>query len=211
METKFCNGCNLTKPVTEFHFIKSRNGYHHRCNICRKRERREQFLRNRDAVLQQSRSWKLKNIDRKHAVDAQYRARTVAQKSAYERKRYRENTLFAIKRRVKVRVRTALLSMFGVSKSKDTNKILGCTGTELLAHLGISSVEELDGNHVDHVCPLSCALTEDEVYKLNHYSNLHIISAAENLAKSNHWSEAGAMLHLILLGREWIKPSQDNS
>jgi hypothetical protein len=96
-------------------------------------------------------------------------------------------------------------------RSVRLQKIIGCTDTEFLQHLGISSLADLAGNHIDHVCPLSCAKTEEEVYKLNHYSNLRILPAAENLAKSDSWTEAGAMLHLILLGREWIKPSQDNS
>ena len=135
----------------------------------------------------------------------------MARASKYYKNRRREDALFAVKGRVSRRITGFLRSMFGVSKSMVTHKVLGCTGTELLAHLGISSIEELEGNHIDHIAPLSCALIEEEVYKLNHYSNLRVIPAAANLAKSNHWSEAGAMLHLILLGREWIKPSQDNS
>jgi hypothetical protein len=114
--------------------------------------------------------------------------------------------LFAVKRRVKARMGSLLRKAFGVIKSKSTNKILGCTGTELLAHLNLTSIDQLANCHLDHICPLSRALTEDEVYKLNHYSNLRIIPAEENLAKSDNWSIAGAMLHLILLGREWPEP-----
>jgi hypothetical protein len=224
METKFCNGCNLTKPMTEFHFVKSRNGYHHRCNTCRKRERREQFLRNKDVILQQSRSWKLKNRDRKHAVDAEYRANNKEKEqkrhAEYEarpevkqrrslraRERREKELLFYAAHRCRATISNTCKAIGNPKRKPRTQKLLGCTYTQFLCHLKINSRAELEGMHIDHICPISRALTEDEVYKLNHYSNLRIITAAENLAKSDHWSSEGAMLHLILLGREWPDPS----
>ena len=39
--------------------------------------------------------------------------------------------------------------------------------------------------HIDHVVPLASAKTEDEIYKLNHYSNLQPLWKIDNLKKSN--------------------------
>jgi len=39
--------------------------------------------------------------------------------------------------------------------------------------------------HIDHVVPISLAETEKETLLLNHYSNLQLLTANENLAKSN--------------------------
>ena len=48
--------------------------------------------------------------------------------------------------------------------------------------------EEWDGVtpvHIDHIVPLSTAYTEEEVYRLNRYSNLQLLRAEDNLAKSD--------------------------
>jgi hypothetical protein len=41
------------------------------------------------------------------------------------------------------------------------------------------------GWHIDHVIPLSSAKTEEEVYKLCHYTNLQPLWAEDNLKKGS--------------------------
>ena len=38
---------------------------------------------------------------------------------------------------------------------------------------------------LDHIVPISSAKTEDDIYKLNHYSNLRPLCSKKNLEKSN--------------------------
>jgi hypothetical protein len=49
--------------------------------------------------------------------------------------------------------------------------------------------------HIDHIKPLSLAKTEDEVMKLNHYTNLQPLWAIDNLKKSNKYEESHEDLH----------------
>lgn len=42
----------------------------------------------------------------------------------------------------------------------------------------------LKGWHIDHIKPLNLAKTEEELYKLCHYTNLQPMWAEENLKKS---------------------------
>jgi hypothetical protein len=68
---------------------------------------------------------------------------------------------------------------------------LGCSPQFLKEHIekqfsdGMSW--ELVGKyiHIDHIIPLSSANTEEELYKLCHYSNLQPLWAEDNLKKSN--------------------------
>ena len=39
--------------------------------------------------------------------------------------------------------------------------------------------------HFDHIIPISSAQTEEEVIKLNHYTNFQPLWAEDNLRKSN--------------------------
>lgn len=39
--------------------------------------------------------------------------------------------------------------------------------------------------HIDHIIPISCAKTEEDVIKLNHYSNLQPLTEEDNLKKGS--------------------------
>lgn len=44
----------------------------------------------------------------------------------------------------------------------------------------------LNGWHLDHIEPLSNAKTEEDVMRLNHYTNLRPLWGEDNIKKSNH-------------------------
>lgn len=78
------------------------------------------------------------------------------------------------------------------TKPSRSEFILGCSANDfsdyLLKTFFNIYAEEWDGIepvHIDHIIPLSTAETEDDVMKLCHYTNLQLLKAADNLAKSN--------------------------
>jgi len=78
------------------------------------------------------------------------------------------------------------------SKQSKTSTILGCTIEEFIQHLqskfqpGMTLENHGQGKgkwNIDHIIPISSAKTEEEIYKLNHHSNLQPLWWEENMAK----------------------------
>jgi hypothetical protein len=92
----------------------------------------------------------------------------------------------------------------GLTKTRSFSKHFGYTKEELQAALGTRP----EKHHLDHICPLNCAQTEEEVYRLFALENLQWLRAKENNAKLARWTPEGAQLHEKLLGRPWPKPEK---
>jgi hypothetical protein len=105
--------------------------------------------------------------------------------SEYEKKRRLTDPIFYLRKKVRNRLR----DYFRV-KTKKTLEYLGCSFEDLKLHLEIQFTDGMTWNnrgewHIDHIIPLSSAKTEDELYKLCHYTNLQPLWAEDNLKKSN--------------------------
>lgn len=80
----------------------------------------------------------------------------------------------------------------GIKKNTKTEQILGCTFVEFKAHIetlfGVGMTFENYGKwHIDHIVPLATAKTEEDVLKLNHYTNLQPLWAKDNLSKGSKY------------------------
>ena len=78
----------------------------------------------------------------------------------------------------------------GYSKNSKTFQILGCTFEEFKQHLENKFTEGMNWNnigewHLDHIYPVSLAKDEEELIKLNHYTNFQPLWALDNIKKSN--------------------------
>lgn len=75
------------------------------------------------------------------------------------------------------------------AKSKKTKELLGCDGQFLKKYLENTKVEGKDYSHahIDHIIPCSSfdMTDEEQQKKCFHYTNLQLLPACENLAKSN--------------------------
>jgi hypothetical protein len=79
-----------------------------------------------------------------------------------------------------------------LNKNNTTFNIIGCTAQFLKEYLENQFTDGMNWNnhglfgwHIDHIIPLSSANTEEELYKLCHYSNLQPLWAEDNLRKGN--------------------------
>lgn len=110
--------------------------------------------------------------------------------SEYRKKRRNSDPFFNLISNIRSRIST-FLKLKNISKNNNTFKIVGCTQEFLKEHIEKQFTEGMSWGlmgkhiHIDHIIPLSSAKTEEEVYKLCHYTNLQPLWAKENLKKSN--------------------------
>jgi len=109
-------------------------------------------------------------------------------KSIQIRKKYSLNPVS----RLSIRIRSIIgrsIRRFGYTKKSHTHEILGCSFTEFKYHIEKQFKEGMNWDnrsewHLDHIIPLSSATTEDDVIRLNHYSNFQPLWAIDNMNKS---------------------------
>jgi hypothetical protein len=131
-----------------------------------------------------SEEYYLKNRER----DKKYHEKTKVRKKLMSYKI--ENRL---KNSLRSRVRNFLKSV-NIIKTNKTMLMVGCSPEFLKEHLEKQFKNNMTWDnygewHIDHIIPLSSSKTEEEIYKLIHYTNLQPLWARENLIKSNKLPE----------------------
>jgi hypothetical protein len=104
--------------------------------------------------------------------------------SNYRKNRKENDTLYKLKHCISTLIRQTLKKK-GFNKNSRTHEILGCSVEEFKTHLenqfeswmtwdnyGLYNGTENYGWDIDHIKPSSSAITEEDVIKLNHYTNL---------------------------------------
>jgi len=203
METKICNCCKIEKSITNFsnnkRFEDNKNPTCKECDKMRslkyyynnidkikevikiKRNTedykvyREKYLKeNREEINRVKKLYKLNNREKVLQDKREY----------YQRKK--NDPIFALTKRLRQGI---YRSIRGV-KLRSSLDILGCTEEEFKTHIESQFTEGMSWDslgdiHMDHIIPISSAQTIEEVYKLNHYSNLRPLWAKDNLEKYN--------------------------
>lgn len=183
---KTCSTCKEIKDCSEFGRRAGVNdGYSYVCKSCKNASARKRYEQNPKYNRDRSLRYYYQN------------KQTVNPKQAKRRKERRDNDLFY---RIKCNVRSMVsqyLSNYGMSKKSRTYEIIGCDYESFIVHLLLTLPREqrIDfirnrGNyHIDHIIPISFAKDEVDLIILNHYSNLQLLTARDNLRKSNKYEE----------------------
>lgn len=183
MEKK-CPTCNQIKPLTEFVKDKTiKGGYGGYCKPCKK--------------LKQSK-WRSDNpgYDKRHEATrkAGYSQEYM---NEYQKKRRENNPEYRLMCSIRSRL-SAFLKQKGFQKKSNTYEIVGCSPEELRNFIEDKWSDGMNwGNYgnkkgcwnIDHIKPLGVTKTLEEIYKVNHYTNLQPLWWDENLRKSDTWLE----------------------
>ena len=148
------------------------------------------YVNNVDKVNERNKQWRKKNSDKTKEMSKEWR-----KKNLDKIKKYNQIPKVKISGNMRKRI-GQYLKINKISKRNKTFEIVGISPQNLILHLENKFQDNMSwdnygmyGWHIDHIVPLSSAKTEEELYKLCHYTNLQPLWAEENLSKSNKITE----------------------
>jgi len=146
-------------------------------------------LNNKDKAKEYAKEYYKNNKDRKKIHDEKYRLNNKHKKNEYSKKRKLIDPLYKLRCDTRNLIGCSIRRN-GYTKKSRTFEILGCSFEEFKIHLENKFVEGMSWDnrskwHIDHIIPVSSAKTEEEIIKLNYYTNLQPLWAKDNLKKSN--------------------------
>ena len=111
------------------------------------------------------------------------------QKNKIRNEKLLSDPVYKLAKNIRTRI-YLYLKIRNITKRNKTFEIVGCTPEELKIYLENKFTIGMNWDnqgkwHIDHIIPLSSAVTEDDVLKLCHYTNLQPLWAIDNLRKHN--------------------------
>lgn len=204
---KKCLKCNIEKALDCFHKRRSnKDGLYSYCKKCKSND--DKLYRENNLEIKKARDKKYytenKEKHNKKTLEYYYKNREEIRLNHKEYYQNNKNKIYThIKNKKKIdplykltcNIRSRISSIIYNKKLQKNNKFkeyIGCSLDELKYHLESQFIDDMSwenhgkfGWHVDHIIPLSSAKTEEELYKLCHYTNLQPLWAEDNLKKSN--------------------------
>ena len=205
MKTKICSKCNIEKDISEFGKRKDRPiGFTSKCLECRNEQYKEYYKNNRQKelnrgnkyksenhkdVLKKNKKWREENPEYQSNYSQNNKEKINTRKRKYEKTNRITDPLYKLRKCVRTRL-SEFLKTKNIRKKSKTFDIIGCSPIELKEHLEKQFTERMTwenhgfyGWHIDHKIPLDAGKTEEEIYKLSHYTNLQPLWGDMNIKK----------------------------
>ena len=206
-----CNFClreyrnNRYKTNTEEVKIKGKLYRDNNKDIISQR-RKELYSINKDKILERQKKYREQNPEKIKETQKKYKEKnreTILQKKKEWRKnnptymlnRKKTDPVFKVSVNMRSRIRIFIRKTSHITKRDKTFVYVGCTPDFLKEHIEKQFTEGMSwdnyglrGWHIDHIIPLSSAKTEEDVYKLCHYTNLQPLWAKDNISKGNKYN-----------------------
>lgn len=209
-KVKTCSKCKIIFPSTNVYFNKCnkvKSGLTAKCKTCINLynvENKEKisiknkiyYEENKSFFQQKQRNYNKQNKDKKRESGRKYRSKNKelinTKKRNYNSKKRQENALFKSKENIRNLIKSSIKRK-GFSKKTKTYQILGCTFEEFKIYIENQFLPWMNWNNYgkyngelnfgwdfDHIIPNSSAMTEEEVIKLNHYTNFQPLCSKTN-------------------------------
>ena len=154
-----------------------------------KEKYREYRENKREITILYMKDYYSNNLDKRKKYLEENKESFRVKRNISEKKRRDGDSLYRLKIYVRNRI-WFYLKKNVISKNNTTFELVGCAPSELKIYLEqkFNSGMSWDNQgkwHIDHIIPLSKAETEEELYKLCHFTNLQPMWATENIKKGS--------------------------
>lgn len=152
-------------------------------------EKREYYNQNKEICNKKSKEYRVKNKESLNEYNREYAKTHREEINKYVKLKKSEDICYKLSMILRKRTRNFIKSK-GIKKSLRFEQYIGCSLNELKLYLeslfqpGMSWENYgYSGWHIDHKIPLKSSKTENELYKLCHYTNLQPLWALDNFKK----------------------------
>jgi hypothetical protein len=202
---KVCPRCQVEKTNSEFYnYKRSKDGLSSWCKECICGYKRQTYAQDVQLHRLNARISYQSNIEyyrqrykrdpeRYKQNNQRWRKNNTDNLKLYNAKRRQSNMLIKLHKDIRSLIYHSLRNR-NLPKTSKTTTIVGCSIELLKNHLEYSFWLNYgrypthdDKLHIDHIIPVSTVTTEDELIKLNHYSNLQYLLASDNISKGNRY------------------------
>jgi len=155
--------------------------YHQKHKDEIKERKRLWYLANKEKAKYKNKIWRTDNKDYINTYQAKYSS-----------EQYKSNSSYKLKTRIRKAIRNSF-KINGYTKPSKTQIILGCSFDEFKIYLeskfepwmnwdnhGLFNSQPNYGWDIDHIIPLASATCEEDIIKLNHYTNLQPLCSYNN-------------------------------
>ncbi len=206
---KKCSKCLINKDSSLFYKDKSKkdqlSSYCKECRIKSSNQNRldnieykteylkQYYIYNKETIREKHKQYYLENQDYFNEINKNWYHSNKEHSRIYKRKykkiRRLTDNLFRISENLRGRLRLAFKAK-SWKKNTEFSKYIGCSKEELILHIekqfqfGMSWNNYATHWQIDHIKNLASAVTEQELYKLSHYTNLQPLFIEEHKEKT---------------------------
>jgi len=200
--TKICTRCNIEKTL-DFYGIdkKGKFGKKSICKVCINDQTKKFYIANKERINKYHKEHNAKpeiKAQRKEQnkkwreAKLAFNKELMVEKAREKQRKRRKDPMFKFIEATRNRIRNSIRHS-GNKKNSKTAQILGCSFEEFRIYLeskfepwmtwenrGLYNGTPEYGWDIDHIIPTHTAITEDDVIKLNHYTNLQPLCSHYN-------------------------------
>ena len=203
-DKKVCTKCGIEKTINEFYFRKDTQKYRSECTECHLKQKKEYGKKNRDKKNGYMRQYKIDNPtknkewrdkNKEHVLSKlkEWKSKNPQKDKTNKRNSYKRklktNPIFRLQENIR-RLINLSFQKRNLKKGCRTFDILGIDMDGFKKYFESKFADGMGWENkgkweIDHIIPISTAITEEDVLRLNHYTNLQPLWREDNLKKSN--------------------------